>query len=84
LRNFIRRTANIETNKLEAVGHIMTQSVVTLPETTHIVELIPLMSLQGHRQIPIINEQHRLVGMVYQANLVAALYHQGLAQSVRS
>ncbi len=81
-RRFIRRTANIETNKPEAVGHIMTQSVITLPETTHIVELIPLMSLQGHRQIPIINKEHRLVGMVYQANLVAALYNQGLAKAL--
>lgn len=80
-RRFIRRTAKIETKKPEAVGHIMTPFVVTLPETTHIVELIPLMSLQGHRQIPIINEEHRLVGMVYQANLVAALYNQSLAQA---
>jgi len=81
-RRFIRRTAKIETNKPEAVGHIMTPYVVTLPETTHIVELIPLMSLQGHRQIPIINEEHRLVGMVYQANLVAALYNQELAKAL--
>jgi len=79
-RRLIQRTAKIKTNKPESVGHIMTQSVVTLPETTHIVELIPLMSLQGHRQIPIINAEHRLVGIVYQANLVAALYNQGLAK----
>ncbi|WP_428357672.1 CBS domain-containing protein [Methyloprofundus sp.] len=84
LRSFIRRTAKIETNKPEAVGHIMTRSVITLAETTHIVELIPLMAVQGYHQIPIINEQHRLVGMVYQENLVTALYHQGLAQSVSS
>ena len=84
LRSFIRRTANIQTSKPEAVGHIMSRTVITLPETAHIVELIPLMTLQGHRQIPIINDQHRLVGMVYQANLVAALYHQGLAQSISS
>ncbi|GFO71212.1 CBS domain-containing membrane protein [Bathymodiolus japonicus methanotrophic gill symbiont] len=84
LRSFIRRTAHIKTSKPEAVGHIMSRTVVTLAETAHIVELIPLMTLQGHRQIPIINDQHRLVGMVYQANLVAALYHQGLAQSISS
>ena len=81
-RRFIRRTAKIHTNKPESVGHIMTQSVVTLAETIHIAELIPLMSLQGHRQIPIINKEHRLVGMVYHANLVAALYNQGLAHAV--
>lgn len=82
LRHFIQRTAKVKTHKPEAVGHIMTQSVVTLPDTTHIVELIPLMSLQGYRQIPIINAEHRLVGMVYQANLVAALYNQGLAKAL--
>ncbi len=79
-RRFIRRTTGIETTKPESVGHIMTQNVVTLPETAHIVELIPLMSLQGHRQIPIINATHRLVGIVYQANLVAALYNLSLAK----
>ncbi|BCG63084.1 MAG: CBS domain-containing membrane protein [Methyloprofundus sp.] len=81
LRNFIRRSPLISTDKPESIGHIMTGSVIALPESTHIAELIPLMSLQGHRQIPIINEEHRLVGMVYQANLVAALYNQKLAQA---
>nr|WP_233144707.1 HPP family protein [Methyloprofundus sedimenti] len=81
-RRFIRRTARIHTNKPEVVGHIMTQSVVTLPEMAHIVELIPLMSMQGHRQIPIINAEQRLVGMVHQANLVAALYNQDLAHAM--
>jgi len=81
IRNFIKRSPFITTNKPESIGHIMTDSVIALPESTHIAELIPLMSLQGHRQIPIINEEHRLVGMVYQANLVAALYNQQLAQA---
>ena len=53
--------------------------MTTLPETAHIVELIPLMSHYGHRQIPIVNAERRLVGMVYQANLIAALYNQQLA-----
>ena len=78
-RKFIRRTADITTNKPEAVGLIMTQSVVTLPETAHITELISLMSVQGYRQIPIVNSERRLVGMVYQANLIAALYNKQLA-----
>lgn len=74
-RAFIRRTPDVSTNKPEAVGHIMTTSVSVLPENTHIVELIPLMSNQGYRQIPIVNNENRLVGMVYQANLIAALYN---------
>ncbi|MDD5276402.1 MAG: HPP family protein [Methylovulum sp.] len=75
---FIRRTANINADKPEAVGQIMTPSVAVLPENTHIAELIPLMSDQGHRQIPIVNSENRLVGMVYQAHLIAALYNNKL------
>jgi CBS domain-containing membrane protein len=75
-RAFIRRTSDVTTNKPESVGHIMTTSVSVLPEITHIADLIPLMSDQGYRQIPIVNNENRLVGMVYQANLIAALYNE--------
>jgi CBS domain-containing membrane protein len=78
-RSFIRRTPNISTDKPESVGHMMTTSVSVLPESAHIVELISLMSTQGFRQIPIVNNENRLVGIVYQANLIAALYDEQLA-----
>ncbi len=74
-RAFIRRTPDVSTDKPESVGHIMTNAVSVMPETTHIADLIPLMSNQGYRQIPIVNNDNRLVGMVYQANLIAALYN---------
>lgn len=75
-RGFIRRTPEVSSSKPESVGHIMTSSVSVLPETAHIAALIPLMSNQGYRQIPIVNNEDRLVGMVYQANLIAALYNE--------
>ena len=78
-RAFIRRTSKVSTDKPESVGHMMTASVTVLPETTHIVDLVALMSTQGFRQIPIVNSENRLVGMVYQANLIAALYDEQLA-----
>lgn len=78
-RKFIRRTAKVTASKPEAVGLIMTTSVKTLSETTHIADLIPMMSIHGYRQIPIINSEQRLIGMVYQANLIAALYNEQLA-----
>ena len=81
-RNFIQRTADVTTRKPESVGQIMTTSIIVLPETAHIAELIPLMSIHGHRQIPIISAEHRLVGMVYQTNLIAALYNTSLASNV--
>ena len=80
-RAFIRRSPSLTTNKPESVGHIMTASVSVLPETAHIAELIPLMSTQGYRQIPIVNGENRLVGMVYQANLIAALYNKDAIDS---
>jgi CBS domain-containing membrane protein len=82
-RAFIRRTPDISTNKPESVGHIMASPVTVLPDSAHIAELIPLMSNMDHRQIPIVNTENRLVGMVYQANLIAALYteRQMLANS---
>jgi CBS domain-containing membrane protein len=81
-RNFIRRTADVTASKPEAVGLIMTASVISLPGTTHIADLIPLMSSYGIRQIPIINSERRLTGMVYQANLIAALYNEQLAHKL--
>jgi CBS domain-containing membrane protein len=75
-RAFIRRTPDISTNKPESVGHIMTAPVTVLTSNTHIVDLIPLMSDKGYRQIPIVNDENRLVGMVNQANLIASLYNE--------
>ncbi|MFK5947706.1 MAG: HPP family protein, partial [Methylococcales bacterium] len=79
-QQFIQRTPDVIANKPESVGFIMTSPVVTLADTCHIVDLIKLMSIQGHRQIPIVNAEQRLVGMVYQANLIASLYNKGLAR----
>lgn len=78
-RRFIRRTPSTNASKPEAVGLIMTSEVISLPDTTHIADLIPLMSVKGIRQIPIVDSERRLSGMVYQANLIAALYNQELA-----
>ncbi len=75
-RAFIRRTPDVSTGKPEAVGHIMASPVSVMPESSHIAGLIPLMANQGYRQIPIVNDENRLVGMVYQANLIAALYNK--------
>lgn len=83
IRNFIRRTTEVTATKPESVGYIMSTTVETLADTTHIAELISLMSIQGHRQIPVINSERRLVGMVYQANLIAALYNEQLAQTIK-
>lgn len=70
---FIRRTAAVTTNKPEVVGHLMNKQVVVLSETTPITDLIQLFSTQKHQQIPIVNNENKLSGMVFQADLIAVL-----------
>lgn len=70
---FIRRTPDVTTNKPEVVGHLMNKQVVVLSETAPITDLIYLFSSQKHPQIPIVNDENRLVGMVFQTDLLSAL-----------
>jgi CBS domain-containing membrane protein len=44
------------------------------------VELVPLMSDLGFHHMPVVDAQRRLVGMVTQTDLVAALCETSLAQ----
>jgi CBS domain-containing membrane protein len=67
---------HITTNKPESVGHIMAARVTLMAENAHIVDLIPLMSLEkGRGQIPVVNSENRLTGMVSQASLIWAMYN---------
>jgi CBS domain-containing membrane protein len=74
LRQLIRRTLHTHSDKPEVVGQIMTSTVHIATDKMHIVELVPLLSDRGLHHVPIINEERRLVGMLTQSDLVAALY----------
>ena len=76
LKDFIKRTAGIYSQKPEVAGQIMTSKVVTANANMHIIELIPLMTQNNlHHHIPIIDADRKLVGIVTQSDLVSALYH---------
>ncbi|MFZ6653931.1 CBS domain-containing protein [Undibacterium sp. TJN19] len=81
LRQLLRRTHLMHSAKPEVVGQIMSHPVRTAGSDLHIVELVPLLSDQGLHHIPIINAERRLVGMVTQSDLVAALYRGRLADT---
>ena len=74
---FIRRTPDTTSQKPEFVGHIMTKNVLVLSEKASIIHLIDLFSTQNYKQIPIINDEKKLVGMVYQSDLINALNDVG-------
>ncbi|MEQ1638160.1 MAG: HPP family protein [Methylococcales bacterium] len=75
---FIRKTPDITTNKPEAIGHIMTRKVTTLQESAPIADLVQFMANNGHRYVPIVDAQQRFVGMIFQRDLIAALFHNKL------
>ena len=74
LIKFIKRTPGMKSDKPEVVGQIMAHPVYSAKETMHIVELVPLLSERGLHHIPIVDAERRLVGMVTQSDLIAALY----------
>ena len=81
LIKFIRRTPGVNTEKPEVVGQIMASPVMTVAEDTHVVELVPLLSDKGLHHIPIVDGERRLVGMITQSDLIAALYRGRIANT---
>lgn len=79
---FIRKTHADKTSKPESVGHIMTRKVTTLSSETHIAGLVGLMSAEGHRYVPIVDGQQRFVGLVFQRDLLAALFHSKAKEAI--
>jgi CBS domain-containing membrane protein len=77
-RRLIRPPTGMYSDRPEVVGQIMPRGVHTVSETTHIVQLVPLMADAGLRHVAVIDEERRLSGIISQADLVAALYRGGL------
>lgn len=78
LIKFIRRTPGVTSEKAEVAGQVMASPVFTVREDAHILALVPLLSNKGLHQVPVVNSENRLVGMVTQSDLIAALYHSGV------
>lgn len=56
------------------VGQIMTRSVRVASFDRLLIDLVPVFSENGHRHIPIIDAERRLVGIITQSDLIKALY----------
>ena len=80
LARFLRRTEGMHSDKHEVVGQIMAKPVRTALDTSSIADLVPLMTEADFRHVPIVDGQGRLVGMVAQADVIAALYETVLAR----
>lgn len=77
LRHLIKPTPGPTADKPEVVGQIMTRQVRVASADRTLAELVPLFSHDGHHHLPIIGERNRLVGIVTQTDVVAALARGG-------
>ena len=73
LKKLIRRTRSVYSEKPEVVGQIMTRNVRVAGMHRHLADLLPLFASTGHHHIPIIGDNQRLVGIITQSDMVAAL-----------
>lgn len=74
LRRMLKPTPHIHSEKPEVVGQIMTTAVRTAAFNQSILDLVPLFSDSGLHHLPIVDHNQRLVGMLTQSDVVAALY----------
>lgn len=74
LRNLIRQTTTITSDKPEVVGQIMAAPAITAGDTQQLPELASLLTGRGIHQIPIVDNRNKLVGLITQTDLIAALY----------
>jgi len=73
LRELLRASPSTHSSKPEVVGQIMTRKVRVTHEKRTLSELLLLFESTGHRHIPVVSEDRRLVGMVTQGDVMRAL-----------
>jgi len=74
LRALLRPSFHTHSSKPEVVGQIMTRRVQTVVAQLPIVQLVTLMADGGVHQVPVVDADNKLVGLVTQSDMVAALY----------
>jgi len=74
LQGFLKRTPGTHSEKAEVVGQIMTAEVYAAGLETPIAELARRLSDKGMHYIPVLDETRRVLGMVTQSDIIAALY----------
>jgi CBS domain-containing membrane protein len=74
LQGLLRRTPGPTSEKAEVVGQIMSKQLETARIDTPISELVYALSDKGMHHFPVLDDKHRVVGMVTQSDLIAALY----------
>ncbi len=64
----------------QGVASIMVKAALRVAPETHVVDVVPAMT-RGLHQVPVVDAENHLLGIVTQSDLVAALYHGCLAKA---
>jgi len=64
------------------VGDIMTRDVLTASPAQDLVDLMHAFSDGGRHHLPVVDDHKRLVGMLTQSDMVAALFRAGIERPV--
>lgn len=73
LRRLILPSRASHGDKPEVVGQIMSRQVRVASAERPLADLVPMFAATGHHHIPIVGAEARLVGILTQSDLVAAL-----------
>jgi len=60
--------------ELETVDSIMRTDVTTIATDTPVADLVLVMTTEGYKNVPVVDEQGRLVGMITRGELIAVLH----------
>lgn len=85
IRRLLRPTPSAYSDKPEVVGQIMSQGVVLASTETPVSEIVALLTASEHPAIvPVIDQRQRLVGVLAQTDLLAAIYQRQAASAARA
>jgi CBS domain-containing membrane protein len=82
LRRLLRATPQTTSEKPEVAGQIMTSPVISLRRDAPVADLALLLTTRGIHQAPIVDDRDKLVGIVSQTDLIAALYRSLSARNL--
>ncbi|KAA1426218.1 HPP family protein [Nocardioides antri] len=69
--------------ELEPVETIMIRDVTTVPAETPVADLVPTMTQDGFKVVPVVDDEERLVGIVTRGDLIAVLHRALLEDGSR-
>ena len=73
LREFIKRSPGITSDKAEVVGQIMSKDLNTASENTHIVDLIPVFTEKRFHHMPVVDDKNKVVGVVARSAVMRSM-----------